>query len=215
MKIYSVFNSIDGEVNPYGQGAFSTFIRFAGCNLNCKWCDTKYAQDPDSGREWTVDEILIQLNKIGCNKVTITGGEPLLQMKDFAQLTNKLWHNGYRMTVETNGSLSLYGYGVESWIVDYKLPSSGEMDKMNHKMFADLRINDFVKFVIMDADDYRIAMEKVLALKICGCRAKMVFSPCAGKTDHKVLMNWLQKDKAYNIQLNFQLHKLVDLEEPA
>ena len=62
MKVYSIFHSFDGEVNLFGQGAQSIFIRFAGCNLKCRGCDTEYALDPAKGQEMSVWQIMEKLD---------------------------------------------------------------------------------------------------------------------------------------------------------
>ena len=78
MKIVEKFISIDGE-GPTA-GGLSVFIRFAGCNLHCAWCDTCYAQKEYSYTEdLTVSEIVDYVRSTGVKHVTITGGEPLLQ----------------------------------------------------------------------------------------------------------------------------------------
>lgn len=77
MRIFGVFLSIDGEVNSHYQGRFTVFIRLAGCNFfkykGCNYCDTKYAQDPNSGTEMPVEEVMKKVESFGCKKVTITG----------------------------------------------------------------------------------------------------------------------------------------------
>ena len=102
IKINEIFTSIDGEVNRYGQGGLTTFIRLAGCNLQCSYCDTKQAQAMDTGVDMTIDEIT---ERIEVSKVTITGGEPLCQKDELIELINSLCFTDIRVTVETNGSL--------------------------------------------------------------------------------------------------------------
>lgn len=116
MKIHSIFPSIDGEVNLYHQGRLAVFIRFSGCNCRCFYCDTKYAWDINSGAEMTVEEVMRAVRKFGIKKVTITGGEPLLRQDELFELTRKLYRDNYEVSIETNGSLPLYGYGV-GWLI--------------------------------------------------------------------------------------------------
>lgn len=212
MKIYSIFPSIDGEVNSYHQGVVSTFIRFSGCQLSCSYCDTRYALKISDGKEMSLDEIMEEVEKIGIRKITITGGEPLLQKDDFFHLTKRLWHDKYKFTVETNGSISLVGYGVSSWIVDYKLPSSGEYLSMKDEIFFDLRANDFVKFVIKNRNDYNTALDAMDKFRDKGCQAKFAFSPMFGEIDTEDLVNWMVEDRIDAI-LNLQLHKIIGLVE--
>jgi 7-carboxy-7-deazaguanine synthase len=160
----------------------------------------------------THDEILTTVETIGCKKVTITGGEPLMQKGDFIELTRRLWHGGYVVSVETNGSYSLEGYGVLSWVVDYKLPSSGMEDKMNPKAFESLGANDFIKFVILDLGDYLLAVIKAKEFSETN-RAKILFSPCLPMCIPKDLIERMRNDRLFDYQVNLQLHKLVDIGE--
>ena len=109
MRVNEIFRSINGEVNSIGQGSFCTFIRLAGCSLRCSYCDTEYAQDPKSGREMSVEEIITEVKNLGCRNVTITGGEPLDQRLDLHYLLQKLWFSKHNIVVETNGHHSLSG----------------------------------------------------------------------------------------------------------
>jgi 7-carboxy-7-deazaguanine synthase len=213
MRVFKIFNSIDGEINHRGQGCFSTFIRLASCNLSCHYCDTKESQPEDSGKEISVDHIIDEVESIGCKNITITGGEPLLQEKELKVLCQKLWHMGYNMSVETNGTLQPTGlYGVSSWIVDYKLPGSGmEYQMLPDETFEGLTANDFVKFVITDIKDFTTAVRKYKKWRDSGLRAKVAFSPC-GKNMTQALFVWMQERCLFDIILNIQIHKLVDLE---
>ena len=214
MRIYSIFPSISGEVDFYHQGRLTTFIRFSGCPLRCTYCDTKYAWKMSSGTEMTVKEIMKVVDEIGIPKVTITGGEPLMQAEGLYKLTRNLTNKGYDISVETNGSFPLLGYGVGSWVVDYKLPTSGEQDKMNFKVFQGLRSSDFVKFVIKDIRDFEEALRIRNKLKESNTyRAKFAFSPVHGEMDVNLLINWLLKEEVYDAIINVQLHKVLNLKE--
>jgi len=214
MKIYSIFPSISGEVDLYHQGRLTTFIRFSGCNCRCSYCDTKYALDINSGTEMTPAEVMEKVKTIGIRKITITGGEPLLQQDALFELTRLLWKDAYEISIETNGSFPLYGYGVGSWVVDWKLPSSGESHKMNIDIFEGLKSTDFIKFVIQDREDFNeaIAIKKILQSKE-SYQAKFAFSPMHGVMDANTLINWLMREEAYDAILNVQLHKVLNLVE--
>ena len=216
LMVYSIFLSIDGEVNLYGQGGFATFVRLAGCNLKCMWCDTPYAGDYKDGNEMFLDEIIDRIESFGCKKITITGGEPLFQPNALKYLCQELWHKGYKMTVETNGSLVPNGlYGVSSWVVDYKLPSSGMMKEMQpDETFLNLTTSDYIKFVIATKKDYDQAKTTLIRWdNKRGVHAKIVFSPFLEKLDVKQLISWMKEDELFGIILNLQLHKLVDFGE--
>ena len=103
MKIRSIFTSVDGEINDFHQGRLSVFVRLAGCNLNCSYCDTKYAQSIKAGTEKSISEIVSNVCKFNLDKVTITGGEPLLQADEVKILIKELSTKGKKITIETNG----------------------------------------------------------------------------------------------------------------
>ncbi|MGD2080284.1 MAG: 7-carboxy-7-deazaguanine synthase QueE, partial [Nitrospirota bacterium] len=102
MKVCEIFTSIQGESSYMGMPC--TFIRLSGCNLSCSYCDTEYAMKP--GVELSEDEIISEISLIGVNLVEITGGEPLLQ-KGTLRLIERLINEGYKVLVETNGSMPI------------------------------------------------------------------------------------------------------------
>lgn len=227
MLVNEIFNSIDGEVNGFTQGQFSTFIRFSKCNLKCSYCDTRYAQDEDGGVEMEITDILRKVKEIGCNKITITGGEPLLQSEEeLYSLIMILLGRGHKVTVETNGSVSIsekYRYITNlCWIVDYKLPSSN-MWNLNRvedvlKFFmGTISEGNWIKFVIHDRTDYEEAL-RVKSKFSSSCKIKFAFSPMFVPEEHinttaNRLVNWLKQDKQFDSVINLQLHKLIDLLE--
>jgi 7-carboxy-7-deazaguanine synthase len=211
IKVYSIFNSIDGEVNKYHQGRVCTFIRLAGCNIRCKFCDTKYAQKITSGKDMDIDEVVFEVEKIGCKNVTITGGEPLLQNIQVAELIRVLDRKKYFISVETNGSLSSFQTQLKhvSFVMDYKLPSSGMEKNMRIGNFLLLRESDFIKFVIQDRNDYDRALAVMWNFQAEGCAAGFAFSPVFGVLNPKELVDWIQQSCIKNVVVNLQLHKYI------
>jgi 7-carboxy-7-deazaguanine synthase len=225
IRIYSIFRSINGEICKPGQGSWATFIRFAGCNLHCQWCDTEYAQDPNSGTEMTVDEIVQKVVDLKCKNVTITGGEPLLQKEGLKELIRQLTLKFFNVSIETNGSSPIIDYVKPSWVVDYKLPSSGENQSMGvYRPWFQLQRKDYIKFVIdtSDKQDYNIALSRLQLFWEEGVKAQMVFSPILTNDYHNrtpskaanTLYKWMQENQLFSVLLNVQLHKLVKLQEP-
>jgi 7-carboxy-7-deazaguanine synthase len=194
LNVQAIFKSLDGEVNGHrGAGQLTTFIRLKGCNLNCKYCDTKYSQEAVPPNWMTVKEIV---EKVGdASKITITGGEPLLQFIELPDLLNALLELRpssktaifREITIETNGSITTKlgdGSRFDIWnspkiryVVDYKLPSSGMEHKMEVGELACLRKTDIIKFVIAYPDDYDRALEVIAENP--GWQAQLVFSPAA------------------------------------
>ena len=103
LKIIEVFASLQGE--GLRQGEPTVFLRFSGCNLKCTFCDTRYAWN--GGRELRPFQVLKEIQKIRsrypADWVCLTGGEPLLQ--DISSLVDDLKQEGWKIQVETNGTL--------------------------------------------------------------------------------------------------------------
>lgn len=96
MKINEIFYSLQGEGHYTGTPA--VFVRFAGCNLKCSFCDTDFT----SFTEMTEDDIVRETGQYPANHIVITGGEPTLQIT--ASLVSKLHDAGKYVQIETNGT---------------------------------------------------------------------------------------------------------------
>jgi len=150
--VNEIFRSIQGE--GINQGRPCTFIRFAGCNLDCSWCDTRRARS--GGREMDRDAILGRVRELGGRYVCITGGEPLMQGPPLLSLVQDLFSAGYAIDIETNGTLDFSPFQPYAGIcMDVKCPSSGE--KSNLALLPLLSDRDAVKFVVSDLKDCEYA----------------------------------------------------------
>lgn len=100
-KLYvnEIFHSLQGEGARVGES--SVFIRLAGCNLNCLFCDT----NADNGKYLTISEIDEIISKYNCKWIVWTGGEPTLQLNN--AIVSHYKFLGYKQAIETNGSNSL------------------------------------------------------------------------------------------------------------
>ena len=102
-KVVEIFSSINGEGTRAGQ--LAVFVRMQGCNLNCTYCDTKWANEADAKFHWTsTEEILELLRSMEIKNVTITGGEPLLQIDFLIELVRKAKEMGIHTTLDTSGN---------------------------------------------------------------------------------------------------------------
>ncbi len=215
IKLFSTFVSINGEVCRAHQGSLATFIRFAGCNLRCSWCDTVYAQKEDSGHEYSFPEVISLIRANGPKNVTITGGEPFMQKDGVNDLCLELVRTGYNVSVETNGSFRFDPIPWINYIVDFKLPSSEEYHHMRVETpWMSLRHTDWIKFVVKDNPDYETAKATIMMLKRKGCKAKYAMSPVHTHLSGNRILQWLKFDRMFDVVISLQLHKLVDLNEP-
>ncbi len=201
MRICETFLSLQGESTFSGLPCF--FIRTAGCNLNCTYCDTPYAKE--GGREMSIQEIIQSIPE-KVNIITITGGEPLLQTETKA-LISALQHRKKIVLLETNGSLPVNSVPKRVIrIVDVKTPGSGEQDTFLTKNLKYLTPDDELKFVLTSKEDYLWALEKLREWNLYN--VKVLFSPAWGYLNPRDLWEWMTQD-CPPARLQLQLHKIV------
>lgn len=208
MKINEIFSSIDGE--GLRAGELATFIRVSGCNLRCNYCDTRYALDDDSGKDMNIKEILEEVDKYNVKNITITGGEPLIH-KDIEILIDSLIKKGYRINIETNGSVGIDKYLNKCLItMDYKCASSLMKKTMLLENIEKLTENDVLKFVIRESDFENV--EKVLeTYKI---KSYIYISPVFNEVELPKIVEFMKKcnNKGIDmskVRLQLQLHKII------
>jgi 7-carboxy-7-deazaguanine synthase len=201
--VSEIFRSIQGESSFAGLPC--AFVRLAGCNLRCRYCDTRYAQE--GGTPMSLREILDQVSTFGLGLVEITGGEPLVQSETPA-LAGALLEQGYRVLLETNGSLdiSVVPMGVIR-IMDIKCPSSGETSNFMWENIWKLRDNDEVKFVISDTHDYEWA-RGIVRERFSLTKTQVLFSTVFGELPPRNLVEWMLDDKL-TVRFQLQIHKYI------
>jgi 7-carboxy-7-deazaguanine synthase len=205
VKVCEIFRSIQGE--SYLAGRPCTFVRLAGCNLSCPWCDTRYACEGGDVTEMPIDEIIGKVRSLGADLVEITGGEPLMQ-EESVDLMRRLCDAGVKVMLETNGTYDLTPVDPRVIIVmDVKAPSSGHVDTNLWSNLDVLSDNDEIKVVINDRDDYEWARHVLTERNVIG-RFRITFSPVFGSIDHKDLAAWLIEDNL-PVRMGFQLHKMI------
>lgn len=206
LAVSEMFASIQGESTF--QGLPMGFVRLAGCNLACKWCDTAYARE--GGVFMSLDAIVSAVRDWNLARVEITGGEPLLQAGTPA-LAKRLLDLGYTVLVETNGSLDISVLPRECVrIVDVKCPGSGEAKKNDPGNLARLTPNDELKFVISDRGDYEFARNFLSGPgQKAGKRVRAVhFSPVAETLNPADLASWILEERL-DVRLTLQIHKIL------
>jgi 7-carboxy-7-deazaguanine synthase len=119
--ISEIFYSIQGEGEL--TGVPSVFVRTSGCNLRCRWCDTKYASWSPEGEEMSVDEIFAQVNAFPAAHVVLTGGEPMIA-KGIRELAQRFRDAGKHITIETAGTIAPQGIACDLASLSPKLINS-------------------------------------------------------------------------------------------
>jgi 7-carboxy-7-deazaguanine synthase len=218
VQIIEIYKSLQGESSYAGLPCI--FVRLAGCNLRCTWCDSEYTFK--GGKRMSQEEIeseVLRLSPDG-GLVEITGGEPLLQEREAVELMEGLLSSGYTVLLETSGERPLEKVPpAVVKIVDVKCPDSGEGDTFRMENLEWLTPRDEVKFVVASRRDYEFAREFIREHAL-GTRAPVILSPAFRKdatgsrdvshclVDPQALAEWMLSD-GLNARLGLQIHKFI------
>lgn len=210
-KVVEIFSSINGEGTRAGQ--LAVFVRMQGCNLNCTYCDTKWANEADAKFHWTsTEEILELLRSMEIKNVTITGGEPLLQEEIGELLEAMAKEENLRVEIETNGSVPLQPFteipNGPSFTMDYKLPGSGMEKYMLPENFAVLRAQDTVKFVVKDYEDLCRARDVIREYDLTE-KCHVYLSPVYGQIELENIVNFMKDNRLNDVNMQLQMHKII------
>jgi len=218
MQIIEIYKSLQGESSYAGLPC--VFVRLAGCNLRCAWCDSEYTFK--GGSRMTQEQVEAEVDRLLPNKglVEVTGGEPMLQEREVVPLMQSLVDAGYSVLLETSGERPLTNVPEQVVkIVDVKCPDSGEGGTFLPGNLSALTERDELKFVIASRRDYEFARDFVLEVA-SGQRASSIFSPAFRKdatgsrgvehclVDPRDLAEWILADNL-NVRLGFQIHKFI------
>lgn len=205
LKVNEIFYSIQGESSRAGRPC--VFIRLTGCNLRCTYCDTAYAYE--QGKEHTISQILDRVRDYRCSLVEVTGGEPLLQ-EQTPSLVQALLDARCQVLLETNGSLDIARVSRDCVrIVDVKCPSSGMAGIANLANLETLTVQDELKFVIGDREDFAFACKVVDLLESRGLtHGPLLFAPVFGVLAARDLAAWIL-ERRLPVRLQLQLHKIL------
>lgn len=210
-KVVERFISINGEGIRCGQLAI--FIRLAGCNLNCSYCDTTWANNKNVKYDlMTTEEIYEYIKSTGIRNITLTGGEPLLQSGIIELLERLSEDRDIHVEIETNGSISLKEFSkIEnspSFTMDYKLPSSNMESNMDLSNFEYLTKKDTVKFVSGTQKDLQKVKYIVDKYNLID-KTNVYISPVYTKISLDSIVEFMKDNKMNGVNLQMQLHKVI------
>ncbi len=204
LQVYEVYRSIQGESSFAGLPC--TFVRLAGCNLRCRWCDTREAFQ--GGKPMTQDQVLGKIRQMGTQLVEVTGGEPLLQPAA-KSLMHALCEQGSTVLLETSGERDIAGIDPRVHrILDIKTPSSGESHRNRWDNLKLLTNRDEVKLVLLDRVDYEWARDVMVRHGLLEGASPVLLSCVHGQLDPRQLVNWVLED-ALRVRVQLQLHKYI------
>ncbi|NGQ96847.1 radical SAM protein [Brevibacillus sp. SYP-B805] len=218
LPMVELFQTIEGEGTRAGFP--TTFVRVYNCNLRCAWCDTTYSYAPHPAEFYaTVEEIAERVASFGNPYVCLTGGEPLMHGEKSLALVEALASIPCvtDVHIETNGAVPLEPFAAlrdshpeaaakVRFIMDWKLPSSREMDRMLPGNLALLDERDECKFVIGDEHDFEVACQ---VLDTYRPRALPLFSPVWETMPPARLAELLLASGRKQVKLNLQIHKVI------
>jgi 7-carboxy-7-deazaguanine synthase len=219
MHIIEIYKSLQGESSYAGLPC--VFVRTAGCNLRCVWCDSEYTFK--GGRKMSLEEVEQEVRRLSPDGglVEITGGEPLLQEAAVVELMQKLLASGYTVLIETSGERPLGKVPPQVVkIVDVKCPHSGEGGTFRPENLGHLTKRDEVKFVLASRKDYEFARDFILEHELNRRVASVILSPAFHKDatgardsshcllDPRDLAEWMLAD-GLNARLGLQIHKFI------
>ena len=218
LSIIEIYRSIQGESSFAGLPC--TFVRLAGCNLRCTWCDSEYTFS--GGKKMESDAIFAEVQRLSPNGlVEITGGEPMLQERALVPFMQRLLDSGYQVLIETSGERPLANVPkAVHKIADVKCPDSGEGDSFHLENLNALTKNDEVKCVISSQRDYEFARDFTRQHQLESKAGGVIFSPAFRKdatgardASHCLLSpsdlaDWIVRDQL-NVRLGLQIHKFI------
>jgi 7-carboxy-7-deazaguanine synthase len=219
VQIIEIYKSLQGESSYAGLPC--VFVRLAGCNLRCSWCDSEYTFK--GGQRMTIEEVEREVHRVSPDGglVEITGGEPLLQEREAVPLMGRLLSNGYTILLETSGERPLDNVpAAVVKIVDVKCPDSGEGDTFRMENLPWLTLRDEVKFVVASRLDYEFAREFIRQHALSSRVGSVILSPAFRKDaagsrdvshcliDPQALAEWMLAD-GLNARFGLQIHKFI------
>ena len=211
LPIVEIFESIQGE--GIWMGMPSVFVRVAGCNLSCSWCDTPYAHDSSQGQARSTDDICAAIAEFTDQHVVITGGEPTLYPDALIALCARLSRKGKKVTLETN-TTRFVPCEIALASLSPKLPGSQSDDRPSWDAEVIARYiahapDTHVKIVVRSSADVRTAMALVAAMDV---PREHVFLTPAARTPRELLSaaEWLAPQCAlHNARFGARLQTLM------
>ncbi len=195
LPVMEHFYTLQGE--GFHQGKAAYFIRLAGCDVGCVWCDVKESWDAEKHPKSEVGSLKSEVRKTPAEIVVITGGEPLMYNLD--ELTNELRSAGFRTHIETSGAYPLSGSW--DWIClspkKFKAPLPEILPRANE-----------LKVIIFNKSDLDWA-EKYAALVSPNC--KLYLQPEWDKASQMtpLIIDYIKANPKW--ELSLQIHKYINV----
>lgn len=189
------FYTVQGEGFHTGKPAY--FIRIGGCDIGCRWCDTKLSWNADIHPLVDTDEIIKNASQFEAQAIVVTGGEPLSY--DLSYLCKKAKEKGLMTFLETSGAYPLSGEW--NWICLSPKSQKPALESLYHEA-------DELKIIIFDDNDFHWA--ETCSEKI-GADCKLYLQPEWSRRNENTIkiIDYIKKNPKWN--LSVQLHKYLNI----
>lgn len=195
LPVMESFYTLQGE--GYHQGKAAYFIRLAGCDVGCVWCDVKESWDESKHERFAIDVIVSKAATYPGRMAVITGGEPLLH--DCGPLTDALHQAGFQTNIETSGSSSLSGEW--DWICLSPKKFKAPLPEI-------LKVADELKVVIFNRSDFNWAEKHALLVKD---QCKLFLQPEWDRSAQvtPMIIDYIKEHPKW--ELSLQIHKYINV----
>lgn len=195
IPVLEEFYSVQGEGFHTGKAAY--FLRVGGCDLGCRWCDSKDSWNAPEHLYVPIEEILVRIEKSGANTVVVTGGEPMLY--DFSGFTRLARNRGIDCYLETSGAYCISG----EWHWICLSPKQQEPPVAENFCMA-----DELKIIVYEDDDYKWAEQCALRVKP-SCKLFLQPEWSRFKQNAQAIAEYVKKHPEWQISL--QTHKFMNI----
>lgn len=195
LPVMESFYTLQGE--GFHQGKAAYFIRLAGCDVGCVWCDVKESWDRNLYPEQTIERIVDDAKKNKARLAVITGGEPTMHNLD--KLTKDLHREGFLTNIETSGSYPLTG--TWDWVClspkKFKPPLPDILKKANE-----------LKIIVFNKSDFEWA-EKYAAWVSPGCKLYLQPEWDKAAITTPSIIDYIKQNPQW--ELSLQIHKYINV----
>jgi organic radical activating enzyme len=195
LPIMEEFLSVQGEGANAGRAAW--FIRLAGCDVGCSWCDVKESWDENLHPVKTIDELVQNALDSGVKNVVVTGGEPTLY--NLESLTIELKKHGFNTWIETSGTNTITG--IWDWICL-------SPKKFKEPLHESLLLAHELKVIVVNKSDF-IWAEMMTSKLAANC--KLYFQPEWEKREKAsdLIIEYVKKHPKWRVSI--QTHKYLNI----
>jgi 7-carboxy-7-deazaguanine synthase len=195
LPVMESFYTIQGEGHFQGRAAY--FIRLAGCDVGCHWCDVKESWDASLHPMQTIEHIVAEAAVFVARIAVVTGGEPL--MHDLTYLTDQLKQEGFRNHIETSGAHPLSGQW--DWICLSPKKFKAPLDSV-------IQVCDELKIIVFHPSDFAFAKTFLYKVKK---DCKLFLQPEWSRQEEMLpqIISFVKENPEWEISL--QIHKFMNI----